>query len=439
MPTFPVLFSVFLLLVWGTTPVASEAEFVALPWWLHEQVLFATGVLAIGLMSIAMVLATRPVWLETPFGGMDRVYRAHKWSAILAGVFAALHWLTEMSDDLIKAAFGRSGRPLDERVGGLLEGLRDVGEELGEFAIYVLLAMLLLSLWKRFPYQFWRHIHRAMPVVYLVLAFHAAVLSPLSYWSNPIGAVMAVLLVAGSVAAFWSLAGWVGRRRRHEGRVESVRRMPGPVTEVVCRLDKAWPGHRAGQFAFVCFDRFEGAHPFTIASADHGDGTVSFEIKALGDYTRRLASTLEAGHSVSVEGPYGRFDLGRCDPQARQVWVAGGVGITPFIAWLESLRLDPASAPAAQLHYCVRDRTHDPFVSQLVTLCAAVPSIKLHVHDGIRDERLSASALAQGAQPGEPLEVWFCGPQGLATSLRAGLTKLAKGRFRFHQEAFELR
>ena len=37
-----------------------------------------TGVLAMGIMSIAMILALRPVALEPVLGGMDKAYRLHK-------------------------------------------------------------------------------------------------------------------------------------------------------------------------------------------------------------------------------------------------------------------------------------------------------------------------------------------------------------------------
>ena len=54
-----------------------------------------------------MFLATRPAWLERPLGGMDRIYRTHKWAGILAVAFAALHWLLDMSGDILKGLIGR--------------------------------------------------------------------------------------------------------------------------------------------------------------------------------------------------------------------------------------------------------------------------------------------------------------------------------------------
>ncbi|MCL1483080.1 MAG: hypothetical protein MH208_01065 [Marinobacter sp.] len=57
-------------------------------------------------------------------------------------------------------------------------------------------------------------------------------------------------------------------------------------------MGKRWPGHRAGQFALVTFDRVEGAHPFSLSCADNATGQLSFQIKALGDYTRKIPAAV---------------------------------------------------------------------------------------------------------------------------------------------------
>ena len=94
---------------------------------------------------------------------------------------------------------------------------------------------------------------------------------PLSFWAMPLGLLMGSLLALGSLAALWSLAGWIGLRRSHAARIHAVRLLgdgaPDAPVEVICAMPPSWPGHRAGPFAFVRFDRSEGAHPFTIASA----------------------------------------------------------------------------------------------------------------------------------------------------------------------------
>lgn len=426
-------------LAWGWDIfVAGGATGGSLPWAVRQEGLYLSGLLSIAMMSLAMFLAARPAWLEGPLGGLDRMYRTHKWAGILAVAFAAAHWLIEMSSDILKAMIGREGRLPKEKYTGLLEVLRELAEDMGEWAIYAVLAMLVLTLWKRFPYRSWRFLHQAMPGLYLMLVFHAALLAPADYWAQPVGALLAVLLCAGVYGSVHALAGHIGRARQVSGTIVAVERSAADIAAVRCQLDNGWQGHRPGQFAFITFDPKEGPHPFTIASADRGDRTVVFQIKALGDYTRGLADRLQAGQAVKIEGPYGRFDIARRDPQAQQIWIAAGIGVTPFLAWLESLQANPEDAPTADLHYCTRDRITDPFVVRLESLCAPLAGIRLNVHGALQGEVLSPSKVAAKDNI-SCAEVWFCGPQGLAESLRKGLHATLGDKFRFHQEAFEMR
>ncbi|MBI2275818.1 MAG: ferric reductase-like transmembrane domain-containing protein [Dechloromonas sp.] len=429
-----------IVLAWaGQTFTAISPPGVHPLWLARQEALYLSGLLSIGLMSLAMLLATRPAWLETPLGGMDRVYRTHKWAGILAVVFAALHWLIEMAGDILKGMIGREGRVPKEKFSGLLEIIRDFAEDLGEWAIYALLAMLAITLWQRFPYRPWRFLHRAMPVFYLMLVFHAALLAPADYWRQPTGALLAVLLLAGSYGVVRSLLGNIGRARLAQGEILAVEHPAGDITSVRCQLNDGWRGHRPGQFALVSFDDGEGAHPFTIASADHGDGSVTFQIKALGDYTGRLASVLQVGQPVRVEGPYGRFEPGRLNRQAQQIWIAGGIGVTPFLAWLEAMQGGACEALSTDLHYCVRRRDDDPFVGRLEALCAGLPGVRLHIHAADLGQRLDAASMMRGKDAALPTEIWFCGPAGLADGLKQALRRLWSGRFAFHQEAFAMR
>jgi predicted ferric reductase len=422
-------------LAWGWdvfTSVAPEgAQFM---WLARQHALHLSGLLSVALMSLVMYLATRPTWLETPLGGMDRIYRAHKWAGIGAVGFAAAHWLIQLSDGIVKTLVGREGRVATERFSGLLEVLRELSNDMGEWAIYAVLAMLVITLWKKFPYRAWSIVHQTMPVLYLMLAFHSALLVPSTYWAQPVGVLLGTLLAAGVYGAVESLRQAIGKARQAAGEIVSVQHLPGDVCAVRCRLNATWHGHRAGQFAFVTFDGKEGAHPFTIASADRGDRTVDFQIKALGDYTQGLAQRLQVGQSVRVEGPYGRFDLARRNPQAQQIWVAGGIGVTPFLAWLEHLQANPHDTPTADLHYCTRNQEADPFAQRLRSRCAALPNVRLHIHDASLGATLKAQTLAASAKS----EIWFCGPAGLGTALRRGLKSLGSAA-RFHQEAFEMR
>ncbi|UZE96148.1 ferredoxin reductase family protein [Alkalimarinus alittae] len=428
-----------IIIVWGTSYVMSNTANASLPWEIYDNSLYLSGLLSISLMSVTMILATRPALLERPFNGLDQVYRLHKWTGIFAVIFAALHWLIEMGDDVIKAIFGRGGRLHHQDFSGFVDMMRDAAEAVGEWGIYLVFAMLVLTLWKRFPYNIWRYLHRALPILYLLLVFHSAWLAPLDWWQQPLGLLMALLLTGGSIASIQSLSGKVGRSRQVQGTIQSISTLAMGITEVTCQLDTKWKGHRAGQFALVTFDRIEGAHPFTIASADQGNRQVTFQIKALGDYTNHLGDKLKTGQPVTIEGPYGKFNFKRHKPKAKQIWIAGGIGVTPFLAWLESLQDQPELTPVAQLHYCTSNSTTDPFVKRLQEACSGLADITLHVHDSNQGEKLTSDQLLTQHKQTDTMEVWFCGPSGWAKVLEKELRQRLKGSLFFRKEAFELR
>ena len=54
-----------------------------------------TGLLAMGFMSVAMVLALRLRWIDRLLRGLDKSYRLHKWCGIAALAAAVLHWLVK--------------------------------------------------------------------------------------------------------------------------------------------------------------------------------------------------------------------------------------------------------------------------------------------------------------------------------------------------------
>lgn len=402
----------------------------------YDHILTLSGYLAINFMSLTLLLATRPAWLETPLGGLDSIYQLHKWIGLLAVVFAISHWLIEMWDDGLKAWLGRDHSQKEGDFSGWLDSLQDAAEDLGEPGLYILLFLIAITLIRLIPYHYWRYLHKVMPLIYLTLAAHALLLTPPSWWQQSTGWLMALLMVGGVFGSLQSLIGKIGKSRRYKGVVESVSLLSNQITQVVCALGKQWPGHKAGQFALVTFNKFEGAHPFTLSSADKKNGQLSFQIKALGDYTRKIPQHLRSGQPVLIEGPYGRFNPEKSRKKAQQIWVAGGIGVTPFLAALENRIKHPEQNPSAvNLHYCTSAAAADPLVERLQQLTKSLPEVTLQVHDSQQGQRLTVEQLSIKEKK---VDVWFCGPEGLAKVLLSGLKKQSTS-LRFHQEVFKFR
>src|SRR5262252_2478102 len=60
---------------------------------LRRTMLQLTGIVAIGGMSLALLLALRPLWPQAWLGGLDKMYRLHNWLGISALVVSIIHWL----------------------------------------------------------------------------------------------------------------------------------------------------------------------------------------------------------------------------------------------------------------------------------------------------------------------------------------------------------
>ena len=426
------------LLWWQADPLVLEGDrFFAL----RGVLVNYTGVRGMGVMSVAMLLALRPVMLEPLLGGLDKVYRVHKWLGIAGLALAVVHWLWAKGTKYA-VGWGWLERPprgpraeQTVEIFRFFQEQRGLAESIGEWAFYAFVVLAAIALIKRFPYRRFLQSHRLMALVYLALVAHSVMLLPFGYWTTPLGALMGVLMAVGTYAALKSLFRGIGRSRRKVGEIEHlVRHADNGVLEVGVRLKGPWPGHHAGQFAFVSFDPQEGAHPFTIASAWRGDGRLNFMIKGIGDYTRTLPQTLKAGDRVEVEGPYGRFDF--AGEESRQIWVAGGVGITPFIARLQALASDPAPK-AVDLFYST-SAPDEGFIARLREL-AGKAKVKLHVLVSGRDGRLDTEAICHRVPDWKAGRVWFCGPAGFGQALREGFAAKGFGEERFHQELFDMR
>jgi predicted ferric reductase len=435
------LFLVALSVLWWWTDTTDWAALPHIFAW-RAVLMQYSGVLGISVMSVAMVLAVRPVWFESTLGGLDKMYRLHKWLGIAALALAVSHWLLAQA---AKWAVGlgwlvrpeRGPRPVlpDGSLVQWLSTQRGLAEEAGEWGFYAGVLLMVLALVKRLPYRYFFKTHHFIAVAYLVLVWHSVVLLKFEHWLTPLGVVMAVLLMAGTSAAVLVLTGRVVARRQLVGEVAAVRQHTLlKVLEIDIQFQGRWAGHEAGQFAFVTLHADEGAHPYTISSDWRNDGRLTFIIKALGDYTRTLAHRTRVGDVVKVEGPYGRFNFHGTQP--RQIWVGAGIGITPFVARMKALA-QAGDGKAIDLFHTTP--VLDAHVMGLLEKDAHDASVGLHVLWDERDGFLTAEKIAAAVPDWRHADMWFCGPSGFGQSLKNDFVAMGMPAGRFHQELFEMR
>jgi predicted ferric reductase len=436
-----------LLMVLGTMLYwvsLTDIERTLAPWALRKSLLYYTGVMSFMAMSVGVILALRLRVVERCVGGLDTHYRLHKWLGITAALFALAHWLSKKYKWLIelgiydKNDFATPAGTLGFfQHSNFFNPLEDFAKDLGEWALYVLLFLAVLALWKKFPYRYFFKTHRILALIYLMLAFHTLILFGKIDWLTPVGILMGALLLIGIPAALISLFQKIGASHRASGKISQIHvHEDGKVTEVEVLLTTPWEGHKEGQFAFVTFDTREGHHPFTLSSSWKNDATLTFHIKQLGDYTRTLSHTLKVGDPVTVEGPYGRFDFAA--HPGPQIWIAGGIGITPFLSRLEALAHAPhPSRQPISLFYSARTTDH-ALIERVQTLTHQA-GIPLHLSVSGQHPALTAQSICENVPDFLKHTVWFCGSTGFGEAIKRGLLKEGLPSRRFHQELFEMR
>ncbi|EPJ43545.1 MAG: hypothetical protein OFPI_42410 [Osedax symbiont Rs2] len=376
------------------------------------------GSLALILMAFSQLFATRMPGLETLFGGLDRIYVIHKWIGIIATAAILMH-------DTVDAEIDELGPET---------WLVDLAETLGEFSLYAVLILVVISLATVIPYPLWRFSHKFMGALFALSSFHYVFMLKPFALLDPLGLYISVFCVLGLICYLITLLPFRLLAGRYNYRVCAIDNSAGATCMSLQPTAKGLR-HKAGQFCFIAVQRpgMTESHPFSISCAPVDSRELRFTIKALGDYSAKLAGRVQVGDKVQVSRAYGHFQARANDDP--QIWIACGIGITPFIAWLEQ-----GTNAQVVFYYSYKGHQQAPHLLQLQQLCDSRDNIKLVLVDTSVRDRLSSVEIAEQASTMlASSRVYYCGPKKMRESLQQDLNREGLRYSRFHFEEFELR
>lgn len=300
-----------------------------------------------------------------------------------------------------------------------------------------LMLIVMLALNRNIPYSAWRWWHRLSGPLFLIVVLHwLSIKSPLPLLS-PAGVWMAALAGLGIASAAYKLLLYPFLARHAEYRVIGI--TPGPSAaqiefEPVRRGIAFQPGHFG--FLHMKVAGLREPHPFTIAAAPTSGGRIVFIIRALGDFTARLVANIQPGMHADVYAPYGRFE--RSPIAGREIWIAGGVGISPFVAWMS----DPQfrAAERVSLFYFYTPGRVFPDIDMLRAMAAEKGVEFMPVATGPREPTFvhRFTEIVQHADPAT-LDIAVCGPKGLLDEIGKLATSQGVASSRIRHELFAFR
>jgi predicted ferric reductase len=393
-----------------------------------------TGLLSAYLALIQVVLLARLPALERVVG-FDRLSRWHRWNGhvcidlVIAHVVFSV-WGYALMDKL----------PIPKEIstmiwGGVYPGM--ITATVGTAMLLGVVATSLVIVRRRLSYEWWYVVHLLAYAGIALAWFHQIptgnelVLdhTAADYWKGLYIATIVVLVV------FRVLAPLVGALRYRLRVAEVTPEGPGVVSLRITGRNLHRLRAHAGQFflwRFLDGKRWRSAHPFSLSAAPDGR-SLRITVKALGDHTGRLGE-LRPGTWVFAEGPFGVF-TDRVRRREKAVLIAGGIGITPVRALLETMRGD-----LVVLYRAVSEA--DVIFREELDRIAEARRASVHYvlgdHRGDGAGLLSAAHLKELVPDIEERDVFLCGPPAMTEVLEQNVRRARVPRRHIHTERFAL-
>lgn len=378
---------------------------------------------ALVLFACVLVLANKPSLLEPYFGGLDKMYVAHKNIAILGMILIVFHelWVPKT-------------------------GLQGPGLWAGQVAFVGILGVIILTVGPRVPflsrltqstYSGWLKIHRLVGIFFIFGVIHIPMVEPMMAFSPVLSIYVYTIAGIGILAYLYKEFLWVRLLRHHPHKVQAVNKLNKSTTEVVLAPQETKLAYHAGQFLFIWFDGdavLAEPHPFTISSAPK-QGSLHLSIKTSGDWTAHLQAHLQPGTQAYVYGPYGMLNYKT--GAAQQIWLAGGIGITPFLSWMRDF--DGTSPQQIDFFYTVNAPSEALYLNEIEQAAAINKNFRTHISYSSEDGRLSAQKIVEtsGAVAGK--DVYMCGPYNMVLAFRNAFTQMGLATENIHYEEFNFR
>jgi predicted ferric reductase len=391
-----------------------------------------TAIAGIILFAISFVLSTRLRFVENLFGGLNRVYIAHHLVASIAFILLLIHPLglafRYLGTDNLEAA-----RQLMIRFSPF-----ELDVNLGLAALWILIFLMIITIYIKLPYQLWLTTHKFMGVAFLLGGLHTYLIPSTVSTNNLLRFyVLAWCFIGLGAFAYRTLFGKFIIKKRL-ATVTATHKEGGNVSVITLNTNDGKPlDFKPGQFVFVRFLVYglnKEVHPFSIATFVPPNG-IQLGIKKLGDFTGRVED-LHVGTEAEIEGAFGGFNYQKTNNK-RQLWIAGGIGITPFLAMVQSLH--DKKEYDVKLVYSVKE-PGEMIGKQLTDYMQNNANFKLVEFIGSQQNGkfLDVNYIAQNVPDYTSRDIFICGPPPMMKGLRTQLVKQGVPNNNIHTEEFSL-
>ncbi|MGQ9609884.1 MAG: ferredoxin reductase family protein [bacterium] len=395
--------------------------------YLHDLARFL-AITGFVMLFIQFALSSRIKLIERDIG-LDKLFRVHKIFGIIGFIFILIHPLALFLSDRLQGYDSKLFTPL--KIIGIIS--------LVLLALSALIAMLYGLI--KIKYETWKNIHKLMYIAFPLAFIHSILIGSDLTRSIALKILWWVLLGAYLTILVYKLVMYF-----------KIRRNPFKISEVKQETHDTWSLffdgkykiYKPGQFLTVRLIRngkVSESHPFTMSSSPTRD-KISITVKAVGDFTSTIKD-VRISDLAYVDEPYGVFSFLNYD-EKNLVFIAGGIGITPFISMLRYI-YDKKLERNIVLIWGNKTSDDIAFKDELERLESEISSLKvIHVMSNQSEWQgekgyIDSEKLKKYIKDFRNSQFFVCGPPIMMTKVIKALKELGVSNRKIHYERFALR
>ncbi len=387
------------------------------------------GLVGYCFFSLSLFLSSRWKKLEDWFGGLDQIYRTHilmgiwGFSFILAHpLILALKWIPHRIDKFLLFLF-----PLHDRS----------SVNLGSYSFWLMIIILGITLLKLFPYDKWKISHKFMSLVFILASFHFLISYKLFGRSELATILLLIPMVIGLSSIIYKQIIYEFFLSYPIYEVVKIKKLNESTIKATFEPKKNYLAFIPGQYAFFSFKKSSltsESHPFTLLGNSKGS-SISIVVKVRGDFTKSLYDKLKTKDIAYVEGPYGKFNYTKA--KNSQIWIAGGIGIAPFLIWSKDLCNSKNATRKVTLFYCVHKKSDAIFLDEFRDISLKAPNFSFFFFCSEQNNRLNVLKVQEKIEKLKDCSILMCGPKRMTNDLTRQFVNLGVNRKNIIFEDFE--
>lgn len=383
-----------------------------------------SGLLGMSFLTGNIILSARFKFLDRWFKGLNFVYQDHHWLGTFSFCLLLVHPLA-LAVRLLSISLYTAAQ-------FLIPDPKNIPAFEGTIALLLMITVLVMTYHLRPSYQRWLISHKFLGVVFVLGFLHTisvpsdvSSFPPLLWYYTTISILAVVAILYHVVMVYWHKA-------NYNYVISEIRKLSPELFDFSLSPTAKPLSFRGGQFGFFIFRNAKlprESHPYSIAGIDQ-NGKLRVIVKKLGDLTNDF-DKLAVGDKVMIDGPYGFFGRNISGPQ---LWIAGGIGITPFL----SLSKDASTNSDIIFIHCVKNTTEAVFSDELNNFSKSHNNRK--TLEWVSDEKgkITMAEIEKIIPDWKERTILICGPVPMMDSLKKQFITMNGEKAKIITEEFSL-